>query len=42
MWLTISTERFQLEGFHQENFGVFEFVFFLFSIRLLEMVAYVR
>ena len=23
MWLTISTERFQLEGFHRENFVVF-------------------
>ena len=30
MWLTISTERFQLEGFHRENFGVFDFwCFFL-------------
>ena len=41
MWLTISTERFQLEGFHRENFGVLSFGVF-FSIRLLEMVAYVR
>ena len=42
MWLTISTERFQLEGFHRENFGVFDFWCFFFSIRLLEMVVYVR
>ena len=36
MWLTISTERFQLEGFHRK------ILVFSFSIRLLEMVAYVR
>ena len=36
MWLAISTERFQLEGFPWGNLGVF------FSIRLLEMIAYVR